>query len=123
MSSIKDRFVLDTLEREGQRMLRNQGIAIGLAYKSHSGRLLHDRKIRVSGTGAGDARMEFDHPIYERFLDLKTAQWKGRKTDRRIHNRFVYGTYSAIERELMHGFTEEVAERIAAHALDLQKSE
>jgi len=98
-----DRFVQDTLEQEGARMVRNQGAAIYVAYERRTGRLLSERKVSVSG---GDRPvLTFQHVIYERFLDLKK---KGGR-DRRIHNRFVYGTYSAISRRLMYGYTDDVA--------------
>lgn len=99
----RERFIQDTLEQEGKRLLRNQGNAIFLAYNQHTGRLMNDRKISV--TGGDTPYLTFEHPIYERFLDLK----KKNKRNRRIHNRFVFGTLYSIARRLMYGLTEEVA--------------
>jgi len=99
---IKERFIQETLEQEGARLLRNQGTAIETAYQRRSGRLMGGRSVAV-----GDAKLTFTHPIYERFLDI------GGGKRRRIHNRFVFGTYGAIARRLMYGFTEEVAAEIA----------
>ena len=58
----------------------------------------------------------FTHTVQERFLDLKRLRHGSteskRPKSRQIHNRFVMGTYNAIARELMYGFTEDVAARI-----------
>lgn len=108
MSAI-DRFVTDTLQKAGERMLRQQTWAIESAYNKRSGNLLSARKVTVSG-----ADLHFEHPIYERFLDLRSKR-KGRNAvDRRIHNRFVYGTWLGITERLMYGFTKEVEEKFRA---------
>ncbi len=99
----RERFIQHELEEEGKRMLRNQGNAIFLAYREHSGRLMRDRRTTVSG--GDNPVLTFTHPVYERFLDLKSK----RGTDRRIHNRFVYGTVYAIQRRLALGLLDEAA--------------
>lgn len=102
--SALDRFVTDTLHRAGERMLLHQSWAIEDAYKEQTGRLMRDRRVVVNGS-----EFIFTHPIYERFLDLKR---RGKRKDiGKIHNRFVYGTWSHITEELMYGFTEEVKEQ------------
>lgn len=101
-----DRFVTDTLLKAGERMLQHQTWAIEEAYARRSGNLLGSRRVTVKGS-----EMQFEHPIYERFLDLNSKR-KGRKQgDRRIHNRFVYGTWMGITERLMYGFTKEVEEK------------
>ena len=52
--------------------------------------------------------LTFEHPIYERFLDLK----KQNKRDRRIHNRFVFGTVYSIARRLTLGILDEAADML-----------
>lgn len=102
----RERFIQDTLETEGKRLLRNQGAAIASGYQRGTGRLESGRSISVSGGDGMDGRLTLTHPIYERFLDIKNR----RRKRLRIHNRFIFGTYASIARRLMYGFTEEVAE-------------
>ena len=101
----RERFIQDTLEQEGKRLLRNQGAAISAGYHRGTGQLESGRSISVSGGGGMDGRLTLSHPIYERFLDIKNR----RRKRLRIHNRFIFGAYAAIARRLMYGFTEEVA--------------
>lgn len=100
----RERFVADTLESEGKRLLRNQGVAIAGGYRRGTGRLEEGRSISVTGGTDADGRLTLTHPIYERFLDIKNH----RRKRMRIHNRFIFGAYAAIARRLMYGFTEEV---------------
>ncbi len=102
----RERFIQDTLETEGKRLLRNQGAAIASGYQRGTGRLESGRSISVSGGDGMDGRLTLTHPIYERFLDIKNR----RRKRLRIHNRFIFGAYASIARRLMYGFTEEVAE-------------
>lgn len=101
-----DRFETDTLQKAGERMLRQQTWAIEEAYNRRSGNLLGSRRVAVNGS-----EMRFSHPIYERFLDLKSKRKGRRSVDRRIHNRFVYGTWLGITERLMYGFTREVEQK------------
>lgn len=99
--SAKDRFITSTLESEGQRMLTLQSAEIA-QMNSITGNLANGRRVIVS-----DNTLTLYHPIYERFLDMRHLS--GRKHKRRkIHNRFVYGTYSAISKKLINGFSDEV---------------
>ena len=99
-----ERFIQDTLETEGRRLLRNQGAASTGNYRRGTGRLEDGRRISVSATDGG-GRLTLTHPVYERFLDIKNRK----KKRMRIHNRFVFGAYASIVRRLMYGFTDEVA--------------
>lgn len=102
-----DRFVQSVLKEEGDRMLDNQGRQIDAVLKRRSGLLHSGRKVRVA-----EDQMTFDHPVYERFLDMKTRLANGRtRKGRKIHNRFTYGTFSRIADRLMNGYTEEVADK------------
>jgi len=101
----RERFIQDTLETEGKRLLRNQGAAIAAGYHRGTGRLEDGRSISVTGGSGADGRLTLTHPIYERFLDIKNH----RRKRMRIHNRFIFGAYASIARRLMYGFTEEVA--------------
>ena len=101
----RERFIQETLESEGRRMLAGQGAAIASGYRRGTGRLESGRSISVSGGAEADGKLTLEHPVYARFLDLKNR----RKKSLRIHNRFIFGAYAAIARRLMYGFTEDVA--------------
>lgn len=104
-----DRFITDTLQKAGKRLLQHQTWAIESAYNERSGNLLGSRRLTVAG-----ADFRFSHPIYERFLDIR-ARGRGKvKVGRQIHNRFVYGTYLGISERLLYGFTKEVEEQFKA---------
>lgn len=93
-----DRFISDTLRDAGERLLTRQGAEISAKVKSRSGRLMNTRRVAVIGS-----TLSFTHTAYERFLDMKRLA--GKKTKRkRIHNRFVYGTYASVADRLMNGF-------------------
>ncbi len=102
MSAI-DRFIQQTLSEEGKILLEAQDVAIRGAYKSRSGRLLNGRSVRSSSS-----QLVLQHPIYERFLDISHR----RKKSKRIHNRFVFASYSAIVGKLAAGIREEAREEM-----------
>ena len=103
----KDRFITDTLRKEGDDMLRRQTARISEILHERSGSLLHDRHISVS-----DNTLTFIHPTHERYLDMRrrAANERRRGKKRRIHNRYTYGAYASIAERLMYGYTEEVRE-------------
>ena len=62
-----------------------------------------------AGTGASGT-LSLRHIDYERFLDMKRLH-RGSKTyrsNRKIHNRFIFGTYAHVAKRLMTVFTDEV---------------
>lgn len=100
-----DRFIDSVLKEEGESMLESQGRQISAVLKKQSGYLQSGRTVRIS-----DGVLIFDHPVYERFLDMKTRLASGKtKKGKRIHNRFTYGTFARIADRLMNGYTDEVA--------------
>ena len=113
---VKVRFIKETLESQGQRMLRAQGQAMEEALRFHTRETYGRRRIAVTEGGELSGTLTFTHTVQERFLDLKRLRHGSteskRPKSRQIHNRFVMGTYNAIARELMYGFTEDVAARI-----------
>ena len=113
---VKERFIKETLESQGQRMLRAQGQAMEEALRFHTRETYGRRRIAVTEGGELSGTLIFTHSVQERFLDLKRLRHGSteskRPKSRQIHNRFVMGTYNAIARELMYGFTEDVAARI-----------
>lgn len=117
MDAIKQRFVQGVLQEQGNRLLRNQGNALYHRLKFHTGHLVSQRSVQVTGGEAMDGKLIFRHLDYERFLDMKkSVMTKKGKTKRttgyRIHNRFIYGHYMAIARQLSVGFTEQVRDSI-----------
>lgn len=116
---VRERFVRNILEEEGARMLRNQSVAMRSAVRFRSGRMYDDRSITVEGGASMDGKMVFTHTTYERFLDMKRLQHGSTtvKSNRKIHNRFVYGTYISIANRLMYDLTEDVAESIREQLL------
>lgn len=113
---VRERFIKKTLESEGQRMLRAQGLAMEEGLRFHTGETFNLRSITVTEKGEMSGTLTFHHTVQERFLDMRRLRHGSteskRPKSRRIHNRFVMGMYNAIARELMYGLTEDVAARI-----------
>lgn len=113
---VKERFIKQTLESEGQRMLRAQGLAMEESLRFHTRETYGRRHITVSEGDEMSGTLTFTHTVQERFLDLRRLRHGSseskRPKSRQIHNRFVMGMYNSIARELMYGFTEDVAARI-----------
>lgn len=101
-----DRFIQDTLSKEGQRMFERQTAEISAKTGRRSGNLLTGRHVSVA-----DSMLTLVHPDYERFLDMRRLG--GRKHKRnRIHNRFVYSAYERIADRLMNGYKDYLAEMV-----------
>ena len=111
---VKGRYIEQVLNEEGEKLNRRQYSAIASKLHERSGRLLSGRfyEVRVSGQ---HGRLSLQHPIYERFIDMRSLHRGGVLVKRRrvkIHNRFVWGSYAMIASRLMNGFTSEVAAKI-----------
>lgn len=113
---VKERFIKETLERQGQRMLRRQGVAMEESLRFHTRETLTSRRIYVTEGTEMSGTLTFEHTVQERFLDLKRlrhgSEESRRPINRQIHNRFVMSMYNAVANDLLYGFTQEVAERI-----------
>ena len=113
---VKERFIKETLERQGQRMLRRQGVAMEESLRFHTRETLTSRRIYVTEGTEMSGTLTFEHTVQERFLDLKRlrhgSEESRRPRNRQIHNRFVMSMYNAVANALLYGFTQEVAERI-----------
>lgn len=113
---VKERFIKETLERQGQRMLRRQGVAMEESLRFHTRETLTSRHIYVTEGTEMSGTLTFEHTVQERFLDLKRlrhgSEESRRPRNRQIHNRFVMSMYNAVANDLLYGFTQEVAERI-----------
>lgn len=113
---VKERFIKETLERQGQRMLRRQGVAMEESLRFHTRETLTSRRIYVTEGTEMSGTLTFEHTVQERFLDLKRlrhgSEESRRPRNRQIHNRFVMSMYNAVANDLLYGFTQDVAERI-----------
>lgn len=113
---VKERFIKETLERQGQRMLRRQGVAMEESLRFHTRETLTSRRIYVTEGTEMSGTLTFEHTVQERFLDLKRlrhgSEESRRPRNQQIHNRFVMSMYNAVANDLLYGFTQEVAERI-----------
>lgn len=112
--SVKSRFVQTILSDEGNRLLKNQGLAMQRKLEFHTYRLYQGRTKSVRTGAEMDGVLTFQHTAYQRFLDLKQMKYGAKviKRNRRIHNRFVFGHYSSIASRLMYDLTDEVVARI-----------
>ena len=109
---VRSRFVADILHEEGATMLRYQEAAIRKRTKEHSGRLLGDRSFSVTAGTGSSGTLTIKHTTYERYLDMRRLQ-RGSQTvrsNRKIHNRFVFGTYGHIAKRLLQELSDELAE-------------
>lgn len=106
--SYQENFIEKVLTVSGNRMVKNQGVAIQSSVSTNStGFLFRNRFSTVSNN-----QLKFEHPIYERFLDMKVLGQKIKRKPLRIHNRFMFGHYLNIASQLMNGLTEEVTQNI-----------
>lgn len=109
--SHQESFIARVLTSSGNRMLKNQGTVIQASVTANStGHLFQNRSVNISQN-----QLKFEHPLYERFLDMKTLHRDGKVVKRkplRIHNRFMFGHYLNIASQLMNGLTSEVAQNI-----------
>ncbi len=119
MDAIRSTFVRNILKEEGDRFIKNQGIAIKSATKTRTGNLIKNRKALVTGNGS-DATLHIDIPAYNRFLDIRSKFKKSRRGQSkrssgrglRIYNRFVMGHYYGIAERLQTEFTQETIDLI-----------
>ncbi len=111
MSLIKKQFVKQVLQDESKRFKKNQGAAMRKLLTFHTGRTIASRQFKVKSGDEMDGRMEVNHSITQRFLDIKK---KGSKRRKRlpIHNKYVFGHYYSTARRLMYEFTDDVANEI-----------
>ena len=113
---IKERFIKETLESQGRRMLKSQGLAMEESLRFHTRRTYSNRYISVTQKGEMSGVLTFTHTVQERFLDLRRLRHGSKESprprSRQIHNRFVMCTFNAIAKELMYGLTEDVIAKI-----------
>lgn len=118
-SMIKDEFVRRVFEDHSERWLKNQeSLMLSKRLNFHTNRLRDDRELEIVNASELNGRLEFTHPDYERFLDMKRSvrrkRGEGFRTKRgyQIHNRPIFGHFFSIGRDLMFGLTNDVKDEI-----------
>jgi hypothetical protein len=121
MNSIKSEFVYRELTQISKDIDKAQRAAIKKYLHFKTGRLMNDRVFEVLKGSYMSGEMTLEHPIYERFLDIKKkskvlASGKSRKKNRPksypIHNRIIMGHFNRLIYQLLYGLTDEVKEQI-----------
>lgn len=117
MSSIVQRnFIEQVLTQEGDRYLKNQETAMEALLNFHTHNIVDRREVRTETSADLSGKLVISHTAYERFLDMKALQYGNRvvRSNRKIHNRYVWGTYYSIAYRLLNDFTDKVAAGIKA---------
>ena len=121
MDAIRSTFVRNILKEEGDRFIKNQGIAISGATKTRTGNLIRNRKAIINGTGA-DLQLHIEVPAYTRFLDIRNKFKRSKRGQSkrssgkglRIYNRFVMGHFYGLAERLSFEYTQETIDIIRA---------
>ncbi len=116
-SIIKKEFVRRTLQDEGERFDRNQGMALRKYLNFHTGETERARSFKVTSADNMDGMLSITTRAHVRFLDIKKKKRtkttrKVRRIHRPIHNRFAFGHYYSIAYRLMYDLTDDVVESI-----------
>jgi len=123
MNDLKTEFVFQQLQDIAGDIDKAQKSAIQKYLHYKTGRLTHGRRFTVAKGNFLNGEMTLEHPIYERFLDIK-KKLKASKSDgghvrskRRfrsypIHNRIIMGHFNRLSYQLLYGFTDEVASQM-----------
>lgn len=117
MSSIvQQHFIEQILSQEGDRYLRNQEAALEALLNFHTHRIVDRRQARTETGADNSGRLSISHTAYERFLDMKALRYGNRvvRPNRKVHNRYVWGTYYSVAYRLLNDFTDRVAGEIKA---------
>ena len=115
---IETEFIRRSLVNMGADVTKDQIIAIHKLLQFRSGNLLRSKvdAYDVSLTGRFGARLTFNHPVYERFLDMKRLKSRSGKVRRGsgfpIHNRIIWGNLGSLVFNIMNGMTREVVKEI-----------
>ncbi len=113
-SLVEQRFVEQILRSEGERLLKSQEMAFARKLKFRTGRIASQRNAQVSTSGEYSGKLTISHTAYQRFLDLKVVKRGGSllRSNRKIHNRYIWGHFSSISYRLANDFTESVKARL-----------
>lgn len=117
MSSIvQQHFIEQVLTQEGDRYLKNQETAMEALLNFHTHNIVDRREVRTETSADLSGKLVISHTAYERFLDMKALQYGNQvvRSNRKIHNRYVWGTYYSIAYRLLNDFTDKVAAGIKA---------
>lgn len=83
----------------------------------HTHRIVDRRQARTETGAENSGRLSISHTAYERFLDMKALRHGNRvvRPNRKVHNRYVWGTYYSVAYRLLNDFTDRVAREIKAN--------
>lgn len=118
MSNFKAEFVRRVLKDQGARLHEKEGLEIQRRLRFHTGTLHSKRSEQVTASdGSMDGVLTFTRTAVQRFLDIKRPIRNKRnnrlvKRNRRIYNRFMFGTYYSTANRLMYEYTEEARDSI-----------
>jgi hypothetical protein len=126
IEGIKIRFAYEILKEEWDDFERRHRQSIKQRTTRRTGRLEDDRRYWTSRQG-NKSTASFEHPVYERFIDMKKnyfGAWKTKwgterdKLVRRkgipIHNRIIFGKLNPLSFRLMHELSDKVREFLKA---------
>lgn len=117
MSSIVQQYFIEqVLMQEGDRYLKNQETAMEALLNFHTHNIVDRREVRTGTSADLSGKLVIGHTAYERFLDMKALQYGNRvvRSNRKIHSRYIWGTYYSIAYRLLNDFTDKVAAGIKA---------
>ena len=119
---VRDRFIHKVLKEEGEKLLSSQTLVIGAKLESHTGALLNNRSAKAyGGNGDFEGVLVFEHPVYERFLDMPHLGGREKGTKRKIHNRPILQTYNRVAARLMTEFTDAVQAQLRDEITDIRR--
>lgn len=103
---IEEKYIERVLKDESTEIFRAQERVISRFNVTKSIPEITQRKFSVIGT-----RMEFTHPIRQRFIDMRRIRG-GRQRPVPIHNKVIYNHFNGIINKLAYGFIDAIKEAI-----------
>lgn len=118
---IRARFIHKILNEEAHKFMQAQTSRIQSVLTERTGYLLTHRSAQAFGSdGDFEGVIVFQHPAYERFLDMRKLNNQEKGHRRYIHNRPIMKTYNRIAERLMTEFTQEMRESLRAEIDELR---
>lgn len=112
---VRARFIKRILDDEAKKFISAQSSRIEAVLTQRSGNLLQSRSAKAYGSdGDFEGVIVFEHPAYERFLDMRRLSGQSKGHHRYIHNRPIMKTYNRIAERLMTEFTDETQAALRA---------
>lgn len=120
---IRARFIHKVLDEEARKFYAAQTSRMEAVLGEKTGHLLTHRTVRaLGGNGDFEGVVEFVHPAYERFLDMRHVRGQKKGHRRRIHNTPIMKTYNRIAERLLFDFTEATQEALRGEIEQIRAS-